>query len=106
MYFDGGKRELGETVGKVLSGLVDMVGRTIVKQVPDDLDSSLLGGLERGKPARPVVLSRRFFDEVPANSVAERPEAELAALAIVLEHMPVVGCCPDQVEAHSVAAAM
>jgi len=77
-----------------------------MEQVPDDLEADFLGGLEHREPARPVVLARRLLDQVPAKAVPKRPEAELMALAIVTQHVPVVSRGTDKVEPNAIATAM
>ena len=44
----------------------DVVGLSVVEQVPDHLDPRFMGRFERGQPARPVVLARRSLDQMPA----------------------------------------
>ena len=95
--------EIGEARGEVLAGLVDVIGRTVMEQVPDHLDPGALGGLQRRQPARPVVIARRFFDQMPAQAIADRAETELSAQLIILQHMLVVAGRPDEVEANAVA---
>jgi hypothetical protein len=101
--FYRGKREFGEPFGKILGGLVDMVRRAVVEQVPDDLDPGLLSGFKRRYPARPVIFPRRFLDQVPAKAVAKCPEPELATQPIVAQHVLIVACRPDEIEADAIA---
>src|SRR5438067_11954686 len=77
-----------------------------MEQVPDDLHPGLLGGLDRRNPARPGIFARRSFNQVPAQAVAKRAQAELGAQAIVRQRMLVVRRRPDEVEPDAVAAPM
>ena len=104
LHFQRGQRELGEPLGEVGRALVGVIGRAVVEQVPDDLDADLFGRLEHRQPARPVVFARALFDQMPAQPVAERAEAELACIGIVARDVPVVPGRPDQVEPDAVAA--
>src|SRR5205085_3093847 len=103
LEFHRSKREVREARGEVFAPLLDVIGRSIMKQVPDDLQPGALGRFQRRKPARPVVLTRRLFDQMPAKPVADRPEAEVTALAVILDDMAVVARRPDQVEANAIA---
>ena len=76
LHLERGQREIGEPLGEIGRGLVDMIGRAVVEQVPDDLTPDLLGRLERRQPARPVVFARRLLDQVPAQPVAEGVESQ------------------------------
>src|SRR4029078_4764576 len=106
LHLEGGLRELGKALRKILGRRVDMIRGSVVEQVPDDLDSGLAGGIERGKPARPVIFARRLLDQMPAKAVAHRAEAELLALPIILRDVAVVPGRADQVEANAVAPPM
>src|SRR4051794_19625277 len=102
MHIHRGKGEFGEPISEVFGTLINMIGGAIVKQVPDDLKLDRLRRLESGKPARPIISARRFLDQMPTQTVANRPEAELFALPVVAKHMFVVTCRPDQVQANAV----
>ena len=75
MDFQRGERELGKPLGKVLRHWIDVVGRAVVEQVPDDLHPDLFRCLERGQPARPVIAFRRGSDQVPPEAVADRADS-------------------------------
>src|SRR5438477_2666184 len=75
-----------------------------MEQIPAYLHAQLLGGFERRHPARPVVLARRFLNQVPAQAVAHSPEAKLAADPVILEYMLIVRSRLDQIEANPVLA--
>src|SRR6185369_9638888 len=95
--------EIGETLREILARLVDMIGRAIVEQVPVDLDPDLFRGFEHRQPARPVIIARRVLDPVPAQSVAQRQQAEIAALPVIVERMAIVTGGTDEVEPDAVA---
>ena len=105
LKFDRGQGELGESLGEIVSGLVDMIGRTVVEQVPDHLNAGRSAASSAGSPARPVVFARRFLDQVPAKAVADVCSGRARAQPISCD-MSVVTRRPDQVEANAVTAPM
>jgi hypothetical protein len=70
------------------------------------LNAGFFGRLQHREPARPIIIARRFFDEVPAKTVAKGSEAQLSATAIVLKCVPVMSRGPDEVEPHPVPPPM
>ena len=87
LQFERGQREVGEALGKVVASLVDVIGRAVVEQVPDDLHPDLLGRFQRRQPARPVIFARRFLDQCqrrPSRSV--RNPSSLALPVVAAAH--------------------
>ena len=107
LHLDRGQREIGEPLGEVGRGLVDMIGRAVVEQVPDDLDA---------RPARPLPApaassTSRICPAIVSIRCQRRPSRTVRkpsslALPIVLQHVPVVAGRPDQVEANAVPPPM
>jgi len=75
-------------------------------QVPDHLGADAVRRIKQRQEARPVVLSRRGLDQVPAQAVARGPDVVPSELAVVGLGQQIVSGCRQQVEAMAIRSAM
>src|SRR5829696_7478360 len=102
----GRAREGSKSVAEGRRPDVEIVRPTPVGDVPDHLSSRLVCSAKHREPARPVVMARSGFNQVPAQAVSDRPHPMLRYSAIVRFCVTVVSSCSDQVEAPAVPCAV
>ena len=77
----GGK--CAETVHKLGLENVDVIRPAIVTQIPDHFRAGAPGCVQHGEEGRPVILAWSVLDQVPAQSVADRADAQRLQRTVV-----------------------
>ena len=76
-----------------------------MEQVPDDFGADRRGGIQLAVEAGPVVAAGFAFDQMPAQAVADRQDAELGEFAVIMRGEGVVMAGGDDVDALAVVRA-
>src|SRR5690606_38309490 len=83
---------------------VDVVGKTVVTDIPDGLGSGLPGGMQLWQEAGPVIAARPALDAMPSQAVPDgRDPVPLQGL-VVRRRKDVVAGAAHEVQAASVHA--
>src|SRR5215207_2244416 len=75
-----------------------------VQEVPNNLRAGVSGGAQHGKKARPVVMARRGFDQMPTQSIAHGAYPVSRERPVVCPGINIVTSCRKKIETAAVAA--
>src|SRR5690606_33727047 len=96
----------GEAFDELRTPDVYIVRPAIVAKVPDHLGALAMGGLQHRQEARPIVLARRPFDQVPAQAVAHAVQAVPVQHRVIMRRPAIMAGGCEQIETPAIAAAM
>src|SRR5829696_869970 len=105
-HLSSGPSKASEAVDEGGRPNVEVVRPAPVGKVPDDLGAGFPSRPQHGKEARPVVVTGRGLDQVPAQAIAHRPNAVLVQHPVVGSRVHVVMGCRCEVESPSVTPAV
>jgi len=77
---------------------VDVVGPSIVTQVPDDLSPGLASCAQHRQNARKIVAIGRRLNQMPANAVTRDVYSAFVQTLVILDNMPVMSSRSSQIE--------
>src|SRR5215207_3270856 len=77
-----------------------------VQEVPNHLRAGVSGGAQHGKKARPVVMARRAFDQMPTQPIPHCAYPVSRQRAVVCRRVKVVTSCRKKIETAPIAAAV
>src|SRR5690606_7093799 len=83
---------------------IDVIRPAVMAQIPDDLATLPLGGLQHRQEARPVILPRRRFDQVPAQAITDAAQPVPAQQRVILFGPLLMTGHVDQVQPSPIAA--
>src|SRR5690606_21816679 len=94
---------LGEALDELRPPDIDIVRPAVVAQIPYHLGALAMGSPQHRQKARPVVLARRPFDQMPAQPIAHAAQAMALQYRVIMRSPAIMTGGGEQIETPTVA---